>query len=316
MRFLGIVFFCMISVTLYADQKKIESILATVDGEPITLLDVILQSGHEEALVYQLYESKPLQNQKIIETRRRILDDVIERKLIWKAYQRQKYPISNELVESTIDQMAQSMTNGNRENLYRKLIRMGITKKELYHLARQRVACDLMVYEFCFRRIVATPRQMHQFYLNHLDSFKIKESRKIALLSLENPSETMYKNIQEILEKDSSRFTQLVSIYSDGPNIQNGGSIGDVYEIVLNPILKQHILNAPLEMAVLQPITVDSTVYFFKIFACQTPRIQTFSEVKNQVKQMIEEPIRKKKLEAFLGNLRRQAIIRYHIELN
>ena len=86
------IIFC--AVLVYAQDKnmlstetKRDSILASVNGESITLQDVMLESNAEEAKLSSMFTGEDL-IRKIEEVRRKVLEDLINRKLIYASYKK------------------------------------------------------------------------------------------------------------------------------------------------------------------------------------------------------------------------------------
>ena len=69
-------------------QTQRDSILASVNGESITLQDVMLETNADEAKLASLYNGEDLVR-KIEEIRRKVLENLINRKLIYATYKKE-----------------------------------------------------------------------------------------------------------------------------------------------------------------------------------------------------------------------------------
>ena len=100
------------------EGPQVDSILASVNGEPISLLDVIYESTQDEARLYALYSSKEIfhEMQKL---RKRFLDKIIDRKLILLEYKaKTPFKVPRQYVENLIDDTEQQIRVQKMLNMY------------------------------------------------------------------------------------------------------------------------------------------------------------------------------------------------------
>ncbi|MBR3943325.1 MAG: SurA N-terminal domain-containing protein [Clostridia bacterium] len=82
-------------------QTQRDSILASVNGESITLQDVMLETNADEAKLASLYNGEDLVR-KIEEIRRKVLENLINRKLIYATYKKEPFDIPSQHVEDML----------------------------------------------------------------------------------------------------------------------------------------------------------------------------------------------------------------------
>jgi len=160
----------------YAGAVSVNSVLATVDGEPITLLDVVRESGRAEHELAAVYTGERLKDetQKI---RRRILNDLILRKLVLKEYRREPFPIPNQLVESMLDRHAKELGGISREELEKRLRREGVSMDTFRKEVRERIAADIIISRNCDQRVTVSPKDVYDEYRRN--SARLTQSEQV-----------------------------------------------------------------------------------------------------------------------------------------
>lgn len=160
----------------YAGAVSVNSVLATVDGEPITLLDVVRESGRAEHELAAVYTGERLKDetQKI---RRKILNDLILRKLVLKEYRREPFPIPNQLVESMLDRHAKELGGISREELEKRLRQEGMSMDAFRKEMRERIAVDVIISRNCDQRVTVSPKDVYDEYQRN--SARLTQSEQI-----------------------------------------------------------------------------------------------------------------------------------------
>ena len=144
MKIANMLFLCLLlagTVTLSAQnlgkETRVDSVLASVNGDPITLLDVMLESSREELRLASLYSGARLYSE-ISQLRKKITEDIIVRKLIYAKYQEKPFPIDNQYIERMLDHLAVTIGGGSRDSLVKKAEALGTTLDELKEKAKEK----------------------------------------------------------------------------------------------------------------------------------------------------------------------------------
>ena len=127
----------MISAQDLGKEARVDSVLASVNGEPITLLDVMLESGREELRLASLYSGARLYSE-ISQLRKRVIEDIIVRKLVYAKYLEKPFTIENQYIETMMDHLARTLGGGSRDSLVKRAEALGTTMKELKEKAKEK----------------------------------------------------------------------------------------------------------------------------------------------------------------------------------
>ena len=143
-------------------ETRVDSVLASVNGEPITLLDVLIESGREEMRLASMFSGARLYSE-IAKLRKQVIDEIIVRKLVYDSYKEKPFPIEEQYIENLMDSLAVSMGGGSRGGLIKKAKELGTTIPELREKVKEKLAVDILLSEYCDRPIYITPKEVYDY---------------------------------------------------------------------------------------------------------------------------------------------------------
>ena len=315
------VLFCAILVS--AQEKNIpgaetqrDSILASVNGESITLLDVILESNAEEARLASMYTGEDLVR-KIEEVRRKILDDLINRKLIYAAYKKQPFDVPKQHIEDMIDSLAKVMGDGTRKSLERRLVELGSNMDELRRKAKEKIVTDILIYRNCILHVEITPREIFQEYESNPDRWKVQERLELQLLQILKAKNAdgldpvrVVQNLKGMVkDADEEMFGEIVKKNSNGPNAVKGGKMGWIDRDKLRPEFSEPLKNAK-KGDIVGPIETPEGYYFIRICNIAGEERIAFEKAAPEIEKELREKAIKNKKNFYLRELKEGAVIR------
>lgn len=293
---------------------QVDSILASVNGEPISLLDVIYESSYSESRLYAVYSSKEIFGE-IQKLRKRILDEIIDRKLIMLDYQASKpFKVPRQYVENLIDELAESFGCTNRSELREKAKEAGTTIEELRRKAREKVITQIMISNYIYTFVNLTPREIYEYYEKRVKDFSSPAQVRLQLLLLtknRNDFERIKKELVEAFKTaDKKIFTGMVRLYSSGPGAMRGGDLGWIECPELRPEFAKAIKDKKVGVIV-GPVETAEGTYFIRINERKKAQESKFSTMLPQIKDKMESERRKKAYDAYIAKLRKKSVIRY-----
>lgn len=302
-----------------SENKRVDSILASVNGEPISLLDVIYECGREEARLAMAFRGDEL-FQETRKLRKKVLDEIINRKLIYDDYEKNpfKIPEMDQYIETTVDGLSMDIGDGSRDALVEKAKKSGTTLDELKDKARKKIIVDIMVNEYCGRTVYITPKETYEYYESHKDEFSTPASVELDMILIKKDGrhkESFQGVVDEIKEGASSGnrkiFRTLAVMNSEGPNAENGGEIGSIEISRLRP----EFLAASTSLAAgvsSGPIETDEGIYFLYLVSKKDKQDASFDKVESGIREKIRRKFMEKAYEEYIKKLRENAIIRYY----
>ena len=291
-------------------------IIATVNGEPVTLFDVKAETEKEEEFLRNNNKGEELQN-KIDFIRRRAADDIILRILISKKFDDSGYTVPAQLIEKMMDRIAADLAGGDRKLLETKARRAGVTIRELKEQARKRAATMMLINARCYQYVYITPKEVYEYYQNHKDKFS--EQRRINLQALylksvgdddDNIIQFAIKLKGIIQSSDEDKFKEFVKKYSMGPNKDTGGELGWISISELRPEFFSAVKDLK-EGDIAGPVKTPEGYYFLRVKEISHPKEKSFEEVKSKIRKELETAQQKKNYVEYTKKIRKNAIIKY-----
>ncbi|MFA6568381.1 MAG: peptidyl-prolyl cis-trans isomerase [Victivallales bacterium] len=311
-----------ISAVVFSAEEKggntvfLSSVLATVNGIPITLYDVVLESANDEQKLAIVYKGKELARE-VEKLRGKKAKELVERKLFFQEFKEKEYKIPEQYIEDMLDGLASNMTGGDRKKLEKKALSEGITVKDLRAKAHEKIAVDILVQEFCYRTVNVTPKEVNDYYRNNIAEFSKAPQIELQVLLLKKDGrfkdefdDTLAKIKNDVEKADKTIFTTLVKLYSEGPDVVKGGSIGWLEESKLRPEFAEALGN--LETGgIASSVQTAEGVYFIRIADRMPAKALQFEAVKDEINDKLAKQRRNENYAEYSNKLKDRAVIRY-----
>lgn len=296
--------------------QNVNSILATVNGEPITLLDVILETKDKENMISSTYSGDVAAEERK-KVRKMAVERIIEDKIILREFRQRGYKVPIQMIERMLDSIASEIADGGRRKLEDVANENGMSLEKLRKKAEERAAVELMLNEFCSRRLSISPKEL-QKYCDEKAKEKLPcpevELYVILVKKTEgegNGKDNIIKKISEdVKQNNKSIFTTLATLYSETPSATKGGRLGWVAKNRLRPEFKKALEGLELGKASPQIMT-DDGVYFIFLADQRDSVASGASEDVEKIKEDILNEKREEARKIFVEKLRRNAIVRY-----
>ena len=302
-------------VTLATETQK-DSILASVNGESITLQDVILESSPEESKLASLFQGEDLYL-KIMEVRRNILENLVNRKLVYAAYKKQPFEIPSQNIEDMVDSLARIMGDGTRESLERRLKSLGSDMNKLKEKAREKIATDVLIYRNCHLHVRITPKEIYEEYEAKSKQWKKLEQLELQLCQVLKKKRAdgtdpvkVVENLKNMFKNaDEEMFAEIVMKNTTGPNAAKGGRMGWIERNKLRPEFIKPLQNAK-KGDIAGPIETTEGYYFIRV--CNIVKEETipFEKAASVIEKELKEKAIRERREKYFKQLREGAVIR------
>ena len=297
------------------DNKEAEdTLVATVNGNPITLLDILADTAPDEKRLSLLYSGEQLKKERK-KLRTFALNNIIDRKLVYAQFNKKGYKIPKQIIEKMLDKIAVRLTGGDRKLLEKKARQAGLTMADLREQARERVATSMLLNERCYKVVYITPKQVYDYYNEHKAEFTEPAQLDIQILYLKcNPTdESMIKfaeNLKiKLADADEKTFAGYVGLHSQGPNTDRGGEVGWIREDKLRPEFSVYLKGKPAE-TIAGPITTDEGLYFIRIADRKEEKAPPFKDIKEDIRKKLSKVEEEKMYNRYMALLKRDAVIR------
>ena len=294
-------------------ESKVDSVIATVNGEPITLLDVILESGQDEARLAAMFTGERLYAETA-KVRKAIVDNLVIRKLIYEKYKAKPFEIQKQHIEDMVDSLALGMGDGTRESLERKAKSYGSDMEEIRAKAKERIAVDVLLMQNCDRRVFITPREVYEAYCKHPEKRTKPATVDLQLILIRrgsgNPGETA-ANIAEMLRNADERMFRRIAVEnSEGPNASKGGHVGKIEMNKLRPEFLAVLKNAE-KNEIKGPVETPEGFYFIRVNGISREEKLPFEKVSREIHDSLRRAALEKNRNDYKAELLSEAVVRY-----
>lgn len=301
-----------------AKETKVDSILASVNGEPITLLDILIESAREESRLAAIFTGERLYSETA-KLRRKIVDDIIDRKLVYATYKEKPFDIDKQYIENVVDSIALSMGDGTRKSLEKRSKAMGTTMEEIGEKAKERLAVDVLMAEYCDRHVYVTPKDVYDYYESHILEWVTPESLELHLLLVRrdggrsglDAKEACAMMSKSLADADEAKFKSLARSYSDGPNAIDGGVMGSIERSKLRPEFEAALKDAKTG-SIVGPVETPEGFYFIRVAGSKAAVTQAFEKNEREIRRKLEDSAKEVKRANYISGLKEKAIVRYY----
>ncbi|MFZ2657471.1 MAG: peptidyl-prolyl cis-trans isomerase, partial [Victivallales bacterium] len=235
-------------------------------------------------------------------------------------FKEKEYKIPQQYVEDMLDGLAANMAGGDRKKLEKKALAEGLTLNDLRMKAHEKIAVDILVFEFCYRNVFITPREVNDYYQKNAGEFSKAPQIELQVLLLKKDGKfkdefdgTLEKIKPDAAKADKEIFTTLVKLYSEGPDVAKGGNIGWLEESKLRPEFAAAI-KCIGNASVTGPVQADEGVYFIRISDRMGAKSKAFEDVRDEISEKLTKVEKEKRYNDYMNRLKEKAVIRYFID--
>ena len=298
-------------------EMRIDSILASVNGEGITLLDVMLETSRQELHLANIYTGERLQTE-IELLRKQTVEKIVRRKLVYEEYKRRPFPIKREYIERVLDHLSLTMAGGSRLALEEKTRAMGSSMEILREKAKEKIAVDILLSEFCDRPVYITPKAVYDYYTANPKKWSKPRAYTFYLLLIAGKNAKTGSNTAENINKlaaslkqDPSlqNFRKLAKNYSDAPFPDTPS--GPVGEDKLRPEFYQ-ILSKSTAGKIYGPVKTLEGSYFIRVEKITPEEKVPYAKVAEKIRATLEKQEKENLQKAYGEKLKAGAIIKYY----
>ena len=287
--------------------REMNSILASVNGEAISLMDILPRTREQE---YVAYASRPASElpQVISQIRKKAIDDLIDRKLIVADYRSGNLRIPAQEIDSELDRIAVNMGAKSRQDFIARLRQSGMDYAKVRRDVEEHMAVQLMLHRCSLAGNTITPEELNKYYTEHKSEFSEPDSVELAMILVK--SEEISEKIASALKDSSENFASLAARYSEGPGRENGGLLGRIAVRRLRSEFAE-AMTILADSKIYGPIKTAEGLNFLKIIKFIPGGGDDYFSVLPKLRNKLERKMREERFEQYKSSLRKKAVVRY-----
>ena len=247
---------------------------------------------------------------KTSEARQRIIEQLIEDRLIYSEAKKLNISVDDKDIEEKI-QVAMNKV-GSKEEFEKALASQQITIKELRIRYKEQAMSRRAIEQRVGSRVTVTPIEIENYYEKNSDQFSQPEEvlvRNIMIRPEDNPARAA-KLAGEISKrlKEGCDFGGLAKIYSQGPAAEEGGLMGYVKRGDLMPEIEDVIFKLK-EGEVSGVVQTAVGYYIFKAEEKKPAKVRSLKDAKRDVEETVFMEKMNQKVKAWVDGLKKNAYI-------
>lgn len=311
---LTICILCAIAVSAVSSfGEVVDKIVVVVNDEVITQgeIDRMLEPVYQQ---YRAVYSGDELIEKLEEASRKVVDQLIEDRLMLSEAKKQNIEVDDKDIEARIDDIKKRV--GSQEQFERALAEQDLTVKGLRTRYKEQMMTRKLIDQKVGSRVKVTPVEINDYYSKHIDEFVQPEELKVSNILIrpksEQDSQKALDSAKEILRRlrEGGDFAGLAKEYSEGPYASDGGGMGYVKKGDLLPEIETVIFSMK-EGEVSEVVQTSLGYHIFKVEEKRARKVRELSEVRREVEEAVFRDKIKSKLKGWIEGLRKNAYIAF-----
>jgi len=289
-----------------ADTEVVERIVAKADYGIITLSQLMEAS---QPSIQQIRENVPPEEweNRIREVKSGILMQMINEYVCVRFARENEIKVTEEELDATI-QAIRERSGMTSEREFRKQLEMeGLTLDELRENLRRQSLVRKVIRSEIQQKVRVTDTEVRRYWKENADQYQKKARVRVAVLMIEAESDGLFSkkaardrifDVHERLESGAD-FGEMVTAFSDGPAVDQGGDIGFLEEGKVLPVIE----NAAFRIDVgtfSEPLETSFGWVIVKVLEREDAGVKSLSEVRDEIEQILNaQKVRERESEWF-----------------
>lgn len=307
------VIFSLCGSDAVSEKKETDSILASVNGEPVSLSDIMFETQNDE--YYFANSLDQVQASKAIyDLRKKTLEDLIDRKLILMEYKKNPFPIDNQQISNVLDDMAVKANCRTRSEFYEKIRASGLSVDDFRRRIEERVTVQYVVGRELYVKVNVSPKAVYEYYKKNENEFSTPDAVQMSILFLNSANKDFAEKKKTVAEKiavNPSDFYTLVKEYSELAALKKNNFVLQTPLESLRSEFK-NVFDEKKINQIIGPLEISGEgVYYLMFDKIIKGNKKSLADVQAEIIKKLEEEYREKAYRKYVKKLRSNAIIRY-----
>ena len=304
---------CCLAIPSFAQGSFGDALLAIVGDEVITALDVQMRSANSEKRLQQEFSGDELRR-RVIALRKQILDDMIDRELVYLDFKRIEAKIPQTFLQSRIDEIVKDTTGGNLKQFEERLFAEGLSMKDFQEKVTKDLAVELLLRERVTKGLQISDLQIDNYYREYPEKLSTPTRYRLAVIQLKKDGRFLNR-FDDVCKEVASKiaqgtpFADLAKEYSEGANAAGGGDQGWLSDI------DQRLVNAVTNMergqVATKPIDFEKSVFFVQLIDYEKGGVpELTSQLRDDIRKTLEKAEEKRRYDDYMRDLRMRFPVR------
>lgn len=295
------------SLTLAAAPSETDSVLAAVNGDPITLGEILPAVRERELQLRSAYTGKALE-EEILKIRFRAVEELADQKLIVADFHSKNLVVPPQEVERELDRWGTHIGCHSRKELEERIRKSGTDISKIREKILHRMIVQIMRRREYVLAGPPSPAEVYQRFKAEEKELSFPGGVELALLKFAKNDPEKIKKVAEELKANPAQWDQFALSFAVTPG--TNGSIGLVELDKLRPEFAKAMKEIK-ENSIYPAVETADGVYFIKVLKYQPPKQAVFKEHAEAIRKKMENENYLKCAAEYARRLRDGAIIEY-----
>lgn len=204
--------------------EVVDRVVAVVNGQAVTMFEL---NQHMRPLLERFRGRELTAEEKvaIVKLRSDLLQKIVDEMLINQEVEKLGLTATEAEVQSSVERFYKqnAMT---AEDFDKQLLLEGMSRAEFADSVRKDILKHRLLGFMVRRKVVVSDEEVKEYYEKHIDSFQ--QDREIGLSVILLPPTDDADALRQRIEKGEITFADAANLYSRGPGVGQGGSLGRV----------------------------------------------------------------------------------------
>jgi len=308
---------CSVLATQGTDSEMLDGYAAIVNGDVITVGDVMEAIAPVSIKLRRLYAGKPeLLEQKIANAYDKALDSLVEHRLILQEFERQEIPLSDRAVDQQLNEILRERFGNDRGRLLDTLASQNLTMDEWRERMREQLIVSVMLRREVHSRVRIAPKTVREAYESNTAQFNMPSLVKLSVIFVRAGATDQERAAQrERAEAARARllageaFDQVAREVSEGPAAGKSGRLGWIDPQRLDPAVAEGLLS--LEAGgVSEVVEAGDGLYVLGVEDRKEPRTMPFEEARDKIEKALRKKLYDALYERWIGRLKAKSYVK------
>jgi parvulin-like peptidyl-prolyl isomerase len=272
-------------------------------------------SAPREKLLHSQYAGAELEK-GLKEAREAAVKDLIDRRLIIQAFQKEKFEIPDHFVDEQVRGIIKEAFGGDRNTFIKTLEAQSYSIGEFKHQETERMIVQAMRAKNVKKNPITSPTKVEEYYKKHRAEFTAKEQVKLRMIMISGHADTGQAATQKALAEEilgqlagGADFERVAQTYSEDGTRDAGGDWGWIERKTLAAPLEKAAFNMPVGR-ISNIIDYGGNYYILKVEERQGGTTRSLAEARPDIEKKLIQEEAQDLQERWIAGLRAKAYIR------
>ncbi|MFI5338638.1 MAG: peptidylprolyl isomerase [Candidatus Methylomirabilales bacterium] len=301
-----------------SEGMVLDRVVAVVNDEALTLSEIQEEGQPVVRKIFQDFVG-PERDRRLEEAEKRLLDDLIDRRLMYQVAKREGTLPSEAEVSGAIEELKKN-NNVTDDAQFRTMLKTeGLTLEQIRRSIGERLAIGRLLARQIRSSIIINEDELMKYYQSNQEKYKRVPQAEIRHIffgfSAEAKEATVRARAEEARAKiqAGADFIQVAREYSDASAGETPSELLTVHRGDLDPEIEAAAFSVP-PGGVSPLIRTESGYHLIKVERVQTESVAPFAEVRESIRDQLFQEKFETKRKDWLEGLRSQAFIQVLIQ--